>query len=103
MMVPLAGLAVVAAAGMPSLVRGAPIYVAAAALIFGVYVDAMSVYFSRTDIEFMGFGGAADYLNAHARTGQKVLLEPIGIVGYHCPLIVVDEIGLVSPAGTATW
>lgn len=97
LMVPLAALAVVAAAGLPALVRGAPIYIAAMVLIVGIYVDAMSVYFSRTDIEFMGFGGAADYLNAHARTGQKVLLEPIGIVGYHCPLIVVDEIGLVSP------
>lgn len=97
LMVPLAALAVVAAAGLPSLVRGAPIYVSVSALILGVYLDAMSVYFSRTDIEFMGFGGAADYLNAHSRTGQKVLLEPIGIVGYHCPLVVVDEIGLVSP------
>ncbi|MGH7741398.1 MAG: hypothetical protein ACRENS_05185 [Candidatus Eiseniibacteriota bacterium] len=97
LLVPLAGLTIVAAAGLPSLVRGAPIYVAALALIVSVYVDAMSVYFSRTDIEFMGFGGAADYLNAHARSGQKVLLEPIGIVGYHCPLVVVDEIGLVSP------
>ena len=97
LMVPLAALSVVAAAGLPSLVRGAPIYIATVALMVGVYVDAMSVYFSRTDIEFMGFGGAADYLNAHALNGQKVLLEPIGIVGYHCPLIVVDEIGLVSP------
>ena len=35
--------------------------------------------------------------NAHSRNGQEALLEPIGIVGYHCPLIVVDEIGLVSP------
>jgi hypothetical protein len=97
MMVPLAGLAVVAAAGLPTVVRGAPVYVAMAVLIFGVYVDAMSVYFSRTDIEYMGFGGVADYLNAHSRIGEKVLLEPIGIVGYNCPLIVVDEIGLVSP------
>jgi hypothetical protein len=97
MMVPLAGLAVVAAAGMPSVVKGAPVYVAMAALIVGVYVDAMSVYASRTEIEYMGFGGVADYLNAHSRVGQKVLLEPIGIVGYNCPLIVVDEIGLVSP------
>jgi hypothetical protein len=97
LMVPLAALALIAAAGMPSLVRGAPVYVSMVVLITFVYVDALSVYFSRTDIEFMGFGGVADYLNAHARTGQKVLLEPIGIVGYHCPLIVVDEIGLVSP------
>ena len=45
----------------------------------------------------MGFGGAADYLTPSSRTGQKVLLEPIGIVGYHGPLVVIDEIGLVSP------
>ena len=97
MMVPLAGLALVAAAGLPAIVRGAPVYIATAVLIFGVYVDAMSVYFSRTDIEYMGFGGVADYLNAHSRIGEKVLLEPIGIVGYNCPLVLVDEIGLVSP------
>lgn len=97
LMVPLAALAIVAAAGLPTLVRGAPLYVGALALILSIYVDSLSVYFSRTDIEFMGFGGAADYLNAHSRPGQKVFLEPIGIVGYHCPLVVVDEVGLVSP------
>jgi len=97
LMVPLAALAIVAAVGMPIVVQGAPIYVAALVLIVSIYFDALSVYFSRTDIEFMGFGGAADYLNAHARAGEKVLLEPIGIVGYHCPLVVVDEVGLVSP------
>ena len=44
------------------------------------------------------FARVGDYLAAHGHPGEKVLLEPIGIIGWRTPLTVLDEVGLVSPA-----
>ncbi|MGH7729830.1 MAG: hypothetical protein ACRENJ_01100 [Candidatus Eiseniibacteriota bacterium] len=98
--VPLAGLLLVATAGVPRVVRGPPIYLSAALLVIGMWGVAGPFYMARAKFELHSFGRAADYLAAHARPGEKIFLEPIGLIGYRNPLVVVDEVGLVSPAVT---
>jgi hypothetical protein len=97
LMVPLAGFVLLSAIGAPSMLRGAPVYLSIALFMAGVFVDGLPVYVSRSTLELEGFGGVADYLNAHAHRGEKAFLEPIGMVGFSCPLVIVDEVGLVSP------
>jgi hypothetical protein len=95
--VPLAGFAALAAVGLPRLVRHRAAYVALALFVAGSWTIVPGLYQARASAEYLGFAGAAKYLAAHARPGQKVMLEPIGIVGYFNRLVVVDEVGLVSP------
>lgn len=95
--VPLAGFAALAATGLPRLVRNRAAYVALALFVAGAWTIVPGLYQSRASAEYLGFAGAAKYLAEHARTGQKVMLEPIGIIGYFNRLVVVDEVGLVSP------
>lgn len=98
LVVPLTGFAVLAAVGLPHLVRGRGAYVALALFVFGTWTIVPGLYQSRASAEYLGFGGAAKYLSEHARVGQSVMLEPIGMVGYLNRLVVIDEVGLVSPA-----
>ena len=98
MVVPVAALAMVAAAGLPRIVRGAWIPVAAASLLAGTWTVAPSLYLGRSQAERILFVQVADYLSAHGEAGQTIFLEPIGIIGFRCPFLVIDEIGLVSPA-----
>lgn len=95
---PLAGLLLVAAAGMPLLARGLPLYLSAAAYVLGVWGLALPLYGGRASVELRLFGMAANYLAANVRPGDKVFLEPIGMIGFRNPVVVVDEVGLVSPA-----
>jgi hypothetical protein len=97
MVVPLAGVAALAAVGLPRIVRGPWIYVSCGLLLLGTWTLAPKLYLGRAKAEYFSFGVVAEYLLTHANPGEKVLLEPIGFIGYHCPLRVVDEIGLVSP------
>lgn len=96
--VPLGGIAALAAVGLPALVRGRGVYAAAALYVLTAWFAARTLYLGRAQNEYFGFARAGDWLAAHARSGEKVMLEPIGMVGYAAPLVVVDEIGLVSPA-----
>jgi hypothetical protein len=95
--VPLAGVALVAAVGLPQAVRGPLIPVALAALTASLWSVAPSLYVGRAQQEQVAFGGAADALRRSCRPGDRVLLEPIGFVGYYAPVVVIDEIGLVTP------
>ena len=97
LMAPLAALAIVACTGLPELVRGRWLWASLIAYLTGVCWDGLPIYFSRSQIEFTGFVGVADYLTQHAHPGEKAFLEPIGMIGFECPLVIVDEIGLVSP------
>jgi len=63
-----------------------------------MWVDAYNLYVGRAQNEYYGFAAVADWLRDHVRPGDKVMLEPIGIVGWRNPVVVVDEVGLVSPA-----
>ena len=98
LVVPLAGVALLAAAGFPRVVKGPAIYVSAALFVVGVWGIALKLYAGRSKLERGTFGSVANFLSTHARPGEKVLLEPIGLIGYQTPLVVVDEVGLVSPA-----
>jgi len=97
MAVPLAGLAALAAVGLPRVVQGRGLYAAAALFVLGMWTIAPKLYLGRARAEYFGFGVIADYLTTHARVGEKIMLEPIGLIGYHTELRVVDEVGLVSP------
>ncbi len=97
MVVPLASLAMAAAAGLPRVARGPWIPVAAASLLAGTWTVAPSLYLGRAMHESRLFAGVADALFERARPGESVFLEPIGMIGFRTRLRVVDEVGLVSP------
>jgi hypothetical protein len=95
--VPLAGIALVAAVGLPDIVRSRLMYAACALVVIGAWTLARPLYIGRAQNEVFGFGGASDYLSGHALVREKIMLEPIGMIGYSLPLIVIDEVGLVTP------
>ncbi len=43
------------------------------------------------------------WLRQHARPGDRVMLEPIGYIGYYSGLRVLDVVGLVSPEVLPFW
>lgn len=98
LVVPLVGLAIAAAVGLPRLLRGRLAWGAAALLVAGSWIPAWPLYVGRSQNEYFGFGQAASFLRHYARPGDAVMLEPIGMVGYEAPVRIVDEVGLVSPA-----
>jgi hypothetical protein len=98
LVVPLGGLLAMAAAGMPLIVRGRALYVSAVLFVLGIWSIGLHLYIGRAKIESGTFGAVADYLAENSRPGEKIFLEPIGIIGYRNPLSIIDEVGLVSPA-----
>lgn len=96
LVVPLAGIAAAAAVGLPRVATSRALLAMLALTVIGTWSVARVLYVGRTQNEYFAFSGAADYLLTVAQPGQSVLLEPIGIIGYRCPLIVIDEVGLVS-------
>jgi hypothetical protein len=97
LVVPLAGFAALASAGFPRLSRGPALYISAGLMVVGLWTVAPQLYLGRAQNEYLGFAQVARFLYANAQPGQKVMLEPIGMVGFEDPLIVIDEVGLVSP------
>jgi hypothetical protein len=97
LVVPLVGFAALAALGFPRLARGAGLYVSTGLLVASLWTVGWRLYVGRAQAEYAGFVQVARFLSARAAPGEKVLLEPIGMIGYRAPLIVVDEIGLVAP------
>jgi arabinofuranosyltransferase len=97
LVVPLFGLLVLAAIGLPRLVKGRAIYFSAALFVIGMWGIGIQLYGGRARTEVDTFGSVANFLATHARPGEKVFLEPIGLIGYRNPLVVLDEVGLVSP------
>ena len=98
LVVPLGGFMILAAAGLPRLVRSPAVYVSAGVYLVGIWTIGFQVYVGRAKLEAATFGAVAEYLETHAKPGEKVFLEPIGLIGYRNPLVVVDEVGLISPA-----
>jgi hypothetical protein len=94
---PLIGIMTAAAVGFPQVVRGRGVAIACALYVVSVWSISHHLYLGRAIGEARSFGVAADYLAAHARPGEKLMLEPIGFIGYTTPLVVIDEVGLVSP------
>jgi hypothetical protein len=97
LVVPLAGIGALAAVGLPHVVRGRGIYAGLALMVVSIWTIAPSLYLGRAQNEYTGFAEAGGFLRQNSRPGQKVMLEPIGMIGWRAPLVVVDEIGLVSP------
>jgi hypothetical protein len=98
--IPLAGFALVGAVGFPRIAKGAALYVSVALLAVGVWSIAGFLYVGRAQQESSILVTAAELLPAEAQPGDKAMLEPIGMIGYIAPVVVVDEIGLVSPQVT---
>lgn len=97
LLLPLAGVTTLAAIGLPRLVRGRLLYASIALLVATMWVDAHTLYMARAQNEYYGFATVAGWLQEHVRPGEKVMLEPIGLVGWRTPVVIVDEVGLVSP------
>jgi hypothetical protein len=90
---------VLAAAGLPRIVRGPAVFVALALLLAGTWtMQVARGYAPRAHSESRLFGTIATELQTRAHPGESVLLEPIGFIGWQNPgLRVIDEVGLVSP------
>jgi len=97
LLVPLTGIAALSAVGLPSVSRSRLLLATLALLVVGTWPTARILYLGRAQNEFAAFQGAAVELSRGLQPGQSVMLEPIGIIGYQCPLVVIDEVGLVSP------
>ncbi|HEY3214928.1 MAG TPA: hypothetical protein VGK93_00400 [Candidatus Eisenbacteria bacterium] len=97
LLIPLAGFLVLAAVGFPRLTRGPALYVSTGFVVLGMWGVSSYLYVGRALNEIRGFGGVTQYLVTHVRAGDKVMAEPIGMLGYRAPVVVVDEVGLVSP------
>jgi hypothetical protein len=95
--VPLAGAAALAAVGLPRLLSGRGVQIAMALYVLGSWTVVPILYLGRAQNEYLGFARVSNELSARVRPGDTVLLEPIGIIGYQNPVVVVDEVGLVSP------
>jgi len=94
---PLVGLTIVAATGLPRLTRGRALYATMILSVVGTWTLARFLYLGRAEAESLSFARIAGELRQRAHAGESVMLEPIGIIGFQNPLRVVDEIGLVSP------
>jgi hypothetical protein len=95
---PLFAAALLAAVGLPRIVRGRAVYVAVALLVASTWFEAAPFYIGRAQNEYYGFAAVGKWLLKRVHPGDRVLLEPIGIVGWIAPVRIVDEVGLVSPA-----
>jgi hypothetical protein len=98
--VPALGIAYLAAAGLPRIVRGPWIYASVALLIAGNWTIAPErSYRARARVENRLFGEVGRFLAARGHSDETVFLEPLGMIGWDNPdLKMVDEVGLVAPA-----
>lgn len=96
--VPLAGAFMLAAAGLPRIVRHRVVYGVLLLALVGVWTDApRHLYRGRQDTENGWFWKVGQFLAKYERPGESVLLEPIGMIGWQTRLEVIDEVGLTSP------
>jgi hypothetical protein len=58
------------------------------------------VYPSRSAMALSSHKAVADWCDRNAVTGESIMLEPIGLIGYRSELYVHDFIGLISPRVT---
>jgi hypothetical protein len=58
------------------------------------------VYPNRSAMALSSHKAVADWLDRNAATGESIMLEPIGLIGYRSGLYVHDFIGLISPRVT---
>jgi hypothetical protein len=97
LVIPVGTAAVLAAAGLPRIARGAWLPVSLLLFVLGTWTVEPALYTGRAVAEYESFGKTARTLGLNSIPGQSVFLEPIGMVGWACKLRIIDEIGLVSP------
>jgi hypothetical protein len=97
LIVPLAAATLLAAIGLPRILKGPAVYAGAVLFVLGAWLIAPALYIDRARAEARGFYDTASDLARWAQPGQHIMLEPIGLIGYLCPLVVTDETGLVTP------
>jgi hypothetical protein len=97
MVVPMGGLLLAAAAGFPRIRSGVWLPVAGILFLAGTWSVAVPLYVGRSQVEHRNFATVSEFLHDRIGADQSVFLEPIGLIGFHNPLRVIDEIGLVSP------
>lgn len=93
---PLACWFLLVAAGFPDLVRHRAVYASAVLFVFGTWTVVWELYTGRARLE-LAFAKVAEHLLERSRPADRVLLEPIGLVGYYSNAVILDEVGLVSP------
>jgi hypothetical protein len=99
LVLPLGACSLVAATGLARLARGPVLAVAFVLAVAGLWVVTPRLYINRAAIESTIFRTMGDLLEKHGKPGEKVMLEPIGMIGWqNRRLVVLDEVGLVSPA-----
>lgn len=100
-LVPLAAIVGIASVGLPRVLHGRAVAISLVLVLAGMWTLQPDLYRGRAQSEYDSFTAAARILSANAEASQKVMLEPIGIIGYTVgaptPMRVVDEVGLVSP------
>ena len=94
---PLVATALLVAVGLPRVTRGRAIPIALALYTLSIWSVSLSLYRGRSHQEIQNFGAMAGTLRDRCRPGDSVFLEPIGMIGFTCPVTVIDEAGLVSP------
>ncbi len=94
---PLLATALLVAVGLPRVVRGPAVPVALALFVVSVWSIALALYRGRSYNEAVSFGVMAGSLRDRCLPGDAVMLEPIGMIGFSCPVVVIDETGIVSP------
>ncbi len=94
---PLTAAALLTAVGLPRVTRGIGIPVALVLFVASSWTIATELYRGRSYNEATAFGNMAEALRSRCKPGDRVMLEPIGMIGFTCPVVVIDETGLVSP------
>jgi hypothetical protein len=94
---PLAGITLVASVGFTSIARGKALPIACVLFIASIWSLSYQLYVGRAQEENAAFGAVAAQLRRDAQPGERIFLEPIGMIGFAAPVEVIDEVGLVSP------
>ena len=97
LVVPLGAIAAASAVGLPHVVRGRLLPVAFAMLVAGAWTIAPNLYIGRAVSEYFAFNDTGGWLREHAAPGDRVVLEPLGLIGWDAPIHAIDEVGLVAP------
>lgn len=97
LVLPLAAWGFAAAVGLPTLSRRPELYILLALYLITDFFFLGGLYRQRQEVEATSFGQMAEALEDASGGKGTVFLEPIGVIGYLCPLRVIDEVGLVSP------
>ena len=89
------------ACGLPRIATGRWLYAAGTLALLGAWIYQPYLYINRSLSEQGLFSGAGDFIAGNVAPGATVMLEPLGIIGWHArEQRFIDEVGLVAPAVT---